>query len=178
MNSCMSWKCHYLNNDLNFKLYKCRSRENFSQFVRRVSLRLNLKVRRKMKIILLIVVLLLAFSNSLAEKTITCKKELMIAFSGCRFSNVTIGPNESVTIKTDPADLDVNRIEMVEFSDSSIHSIPRKIFLKFPNLEILHAIGQNIQEIKRDTFVDAKKLTLIDLGQNELTFLRSDTFEG
>ncbi len=142
------------------------------------SLGLNLKVGRKMKIILLIVVLLLDFSNSLAEKTITCKKELIIAFSGCRFSHVTIGPNESVIIRTDSADLDVNRIEMVEFSDSSIHSIPRKIFLKFPNLEILHAIGQNIQEIKRDTFVDAKKLTLIDLSQNELTFLRPDTFQG
>ncbi len=133
-----------------------------------------------MKIILLVtVVLFLTISSGqTADRTITCKKELIIAFSGCRFSNVTIGPNESVTIKTDPADLDVNRIEMVEFSDSSIHSIPRKIFLKFPNLEILHAIGQNIQEIKRDTFVDAKKLTLIDLSQNELTFLRPDTFQG
>jgi hypothetical protein len=43
----MSWKCRYLNNDLNVKLYKRRSRANFSQFVRRVALRLNLEVERE-----------------------------------------------------------------------------------------------------------------------------------
>jgi hypothetical protein len=43
----MSWKCRYLSNDFNAKLYKRRSRANFNQFVRRVVSRLNLKVGRE-----------------------------------------------------------------------------------------------------------------------------------
>jgi hypothetical protein len=95
-----------------------------------------------MKIILLVVVLLLAFSNSLAEKTITCKVPSN-SQSGCMFSGVTLGPNKTVSIKTDPANLAVKSITTVYFLDSSIHSIPSEVFTKFPNLDKFLALLVN-----------------------------------
>jgi hypothetical protein len=123
------------------------------------------------------VVLLLAFSNSLAEKTITCKVPSN-SQSACMFSGVTLGPNKTVSIKTDPANLDVNSITTVYFLDSSIHSIPSEVFTKFPNLEKFFADRQNIQEIKSDTFWSGSNLEVISLWGNALTFLHRDTFKG
>jgi hypothetical protein len=118
------------------------------------------------------------FANISAEQVITCKKEIFDGVPGCRFSGVTLGPNENVSIKTDPEDADVNSITWVEFSESSIHSVPPEIFKKFPDLERFDAGGQNIQEIKADTFRDGRNLQRIDLARNALTFLHPDTFEG
>jgi hypothetical protein len=94
----------------------------------------------------------------------------------CRFSGVTIGPNEAVRIEVDPAKTDVNGIIYVEFKGSSIHSIPREIFTKFPNLKTLQASGQNIQEITADNSRDGKHLVYIYLAENAITFLHKDTF--
>jgi hypothetical protein len=96
----------------------------------------------------------------------------------CRFSGVTVGPNEAVRIEVDPAKTNVNGIIYVKFISSSIHSIPREVFTKFPNLKTLQASGQNIQEITADTFSDAGKLRVINLADNAITFLHKDTFKG
>jgi hypothetical protein len=166
--------------DNDFQLYKCRSRANFSQFVRRVFSGLNLKVERKMKIILLsVVILCLAFGNILADQTITCKFHQGIE-PACYFpNNLTIGPNETVRIEVDPADTDVSTILTIFFGYfSSIYSIPQEIFTKFPNVKWLGASGCHLQEIKADTFKNAKQLSGIDLRANELTFLDPNTFKG
>jgi hypothetical protein len=134
-----------------------------------------------MKMILLSVgIFLLSLGNILAEKVITCEAlDLVIGhWLGCRFSGVTIGPNETITIKTDPADLDVNSVNFVDFVSSSIHSIPSEIFTKFPKLEWFMAGQQNIQEVKEDTFKNGKDLTMIVLWANNITFLHKDTFRG
>ncbi len=97
---------------------------------------------------------------------------------GCRFSEVTIGSNEAVRIKTDPEYADSNKIKLVQFSLSSIHSIPTEIFTKFRNIIWFFAPSQNIQEIKPETFADANKLENINLDDNALTFLHKNTFKG
>jgi hypothetical protein len=66
---------------------------------------------------------------------------------------MTIRPNEAVSIKIDPLYANNITIETVRIIDSSIHSVPAEIFTKFPNLRKFLASGQNIQEIKPDTFV-------------------------
>jgi hypothetical protein len=129
------------------------------------------------KILLSVVILCLFLANSLAEQTITCKKPSN-SQTKCEFSGVTIGPNEAVSIKIYPADLDVKTITWVQFLSSSIHSVPREIFTKFPNLKWLSVHQQNIQEIHQDTFRDGKKLEQISLSDNNLRFLHRDTFEG
>jgi Leucine-rich repeat (LRR) protein len=132
-----------------------------------------------MKIILLsVVILFLSLYNVLAEQMITCKVETIDEESVCEFSGVTIGLNEDVSIKTVPEVLNVTTIMHVQFSSSSIYSVPREVFAKFPNVNGLWVHGQNIQEIQADTFKDAKKLKWISLDDNSLTFLRADTFEG
>ncbi len=124
-------------------------------------------------------ILCLAIGNILADQTITCKFRQGIE-PACYFPyNLTIGPNETVTVEVDPADTDVSTILTIFFgSSSSIHSIPQEIFTKFPNVKWLGAAGCQLKEIKADTFVNAKQLSGIDLQANELTFLDPNTFKG
>jgi hypothetical protein len=63
-----------------------------------------------MKIVILSGILFLLFVNISTQKTITCKVGLIWSDPSCIFSNVTIGPNETVTIKTDPEDADAETI--------------------------------------------------------------------
>jgi hypothetical protein len=131
-----------------------------------------------MKIVFLSGILFLQFVNILAQKTITCKKGEFEGHPTCIFKGVTIGPNEAVSIKTDPANLDVNSITFVNFDLSSIHSVPSEVFTKFPNLVIFDASFQNLQEVNPNTFEKGRKLEQIRLGGNALTFLHLDTFKG
>jgi hypothetical protein len=132
-----------------------------------------------MKIISLITILLFSFvANILAAKTITCKNEINEGFEACKFTAIGIGPNETVSIETDPADLNVNAIRLVEIFSSSIYSVPKETFSKFPEVTNFYASGANIQEIKPDTFLNGKYLEVISLYDNELSFLHVDTFKG
>jgi Leucine-rich repeat (LRR) protein len=130
-----------------------------------------------MKIILLVGFLsLMLAQNILAEqKTMTCKIYEHLA---CRFYEVTIGPNDAVLVKTDPGNFDPNRITWVQFTRSSIHAVPREVFEKFPNLKDIYVDGQQIQEIRPNTFLNARKLTFLSLEFNALTSLAAETFKG
>jgi hypothetical protein len=119
----------------------------------------------------------LLLANISAEKTLTCRVPSEEP-SRCLFFNVTIEKDEVVLIKTDPEDADASTIEWVEFFVSSIYSLPRELFKKFPNVKDFLASRQNIHEVKQETFKDAKNLESIDLYKNELTFLHQDTFKG
>jgi hypothetical protein len=70
-----------------------------------------------MKIVILSGILFLLFIDISAQKAITCKVPSN-SQSACIFKGVTIGPNEAVTIKTDPTNLDVNSITFVGFDSS------------------------------------------------------------
>ncbi len=131
-----------------------------------------------MKIILLVGILCLASANISAEKVITCKKERVYPEASCHFSGVTIGPNETVTIRTDPVDLSVNTITEIMIVESSIYSVPSEIFTKFPNTKQFYASRQLINEIYANTFHSGKKLEVIGLRDNLLTFLDANTFKG
>ncbi len=163
-----------------FQLFKRRSRANFNQFLKRVSPRLNYKIgkRKKMKIILLSGIFYLLFVNISAQKMITCKKGTYDGKPLCLFSGVTIGPNEAVLITTNPENLDVNSIDAVEFYGSSIHSVPTEVFTKFQNLIIFDVSYQKLQEVQQNALWDGRKLELIILDFNQLTFLHHDTFKG
>jgi hypothetical protein len=131
-----------------------------------------------MKIVILSGIFLLLFANISAQKTITCKKETFEGHPACIFRGVTIGPNEAVTIKTNPANLVVNSITAVSFESSSIHSVPSEVFTKFPNLKVFTAWNVKLQEVKPNAFEKGRKLEDIRLNYNELTFLHLDTFKG
>jgi hypothetical protein len=130
-----------------------------------------------MKIILLIGILCLSLVNVSADQTITCELPPNTP-TGCYISSVTIGPNETVSIKTDPEDADANSITFVQFTRSSLYAVPREVFTKFPNLNRFHVGHQKIQEIPPNTFLNARKLTFLDLGSNALTSLAVETFKG
>jgi hypothetical protein len=93
--------------------------------------------------------------------------------------NVTIGPNETVTIKTDPKFIDASTIQWLYFSSSSIYSLPWEIFNKFYNLKTFRAEHSNVQEIKaRWAFSARWELERIDLWDNSVAFLHVATFKG
>jgi hypothetical protein len=131
-----------------------------------------------MKFVLLVEISFLFYANILAQKAITCKVKIISGQPGCRFSSVTIGPNEAVSIESKPSDSDINSITWVKFSASSIFSVPAKVFTIFPNLKEFSAWGQGIQEIKSNTFAEGEKLEEIDLRDNGLIVLHADTFNG
>ncbi len=132
-----------------------------------------------MKITLSVGILFLCFANISAEKTITCKVEWHPFNPTCEFWNITIGPNEAVVVETDPADADASEIISIQYSiGSSLYSLPREIFTKFPNARELWAAYINIQEIKPDTFRDAKTLAMFDLSSNSIKYLGADIFKG
>jgi hypothetical protein len=83
-----------------------------------------------MKIVILVEILLISLANTSAQKTITCQVYSPRSSPGCSFSEITIGPNETVSIKTDPEDYDANKIVSVGIGWSTIHSVPREIFTK------------------------------------------------
>jgi hypothetical protein len=131
-----------------------------------------------MKIVILSGILFLLFVNISAQKTITCKLGEFEGHPACIFSGVTIGPNEAVSIETDPEDLDVNSITAVNFESSSIHSVPSEVFTKFPNLKVFWSFNVKLQEVKPNAFEKGRKLEQVILDGNELTFLHLDTFKG
>jgi hypothetical protein len=117
--------------------------------------------------------------NILAQKTITCHMaKNLYGQPICVFYEETFGQNETVSIVTNPEDADFSAIVFIKFLDSSIQSVPSEIFTKFPSLEVFRASAQNIQEIRPETFWEGKKLHMIWLNDNRLTFLRKDTFKG
>jgi hypothetical protein len=130
-----------------------------------------------MKIALLVGILFLVFANCLAEKTITCENKIVRGQPGCKFSGVSIGLNETVSIQTNPKDLDVDTVEAIDFSDSHLFSVPPEVFTKFPNVRYFDAWGQKVREIRPDTFANAKKLEFIYLHSNKLTKLHPNTFQ-
>jgi hypothetical protein len=110
----------------------------------------------------------------MANQTIAC---LVRTFepSECRFFHRTVGPDDEIAINPEDAD---SSITSVWFMFSSIYSVSPQVFTKFPNIKDFYADGQNVRKIKPDTFKDGKKLEWINLGNNALTFLHRDTFEG
>jgi hypothetical protein len=132
-----------------------------------------------MKIILLAAILSSLLANIMAETTtIECTVRTIFGLLGCQFFYLTIEKDEAISIETDPEDADPSTILWVRFIESSIYTIPKEAFDKFPNTKILWAVQQNIQEIHPDTFENAKNLEEISLGYNKLTYLHKDTFKG
>jgi hypothetical protein len=96
----------------------------------------------------------------------------------CVFNGVTIGQNDTVTIQTNPQNLDANTIAGVAFTQSSIYSIPVEIFTRFPNIFVVQAYDQNLREIEADTFRNGKNIRMLELGKNKLIHLHVDSFRG
>jgi hypothetical protein len=131
------------------------------------------------KILLSVVILCLSLGNISAQKTITCRlNNPLNELQNCGIRSVTIGPNEAVTIKIDPENVNANEITYVWILFCSIYSLPREIFTKFPNLKQFEAHAQKVQEIQRDTFLNGTNLETINAQKNELTFLHIETFNG
>jgi Leucine-rich repeat (LRR) protein len=74
--------------------------------------------------------------------------------------------------------MDTSTIKSVEFSSSFVFSVPSEVFQELPNLVRFYAEGNQIQEIKPETFENAKNLKFISLRQNRLTYLHPYTFKG
>jgi Leucine-rich repeat (LRR) protein len=96
----------------------------------------------------------------------------------CFFTRQSIEKNDEILIEIEPSDVNLEAIIEVHFTDSSIYSLPPKIFSKFKNLKSLSVAGQSVQEVKIGTFKDARNLERLDLPNNFLTHLHDNFFNG
>jgi hypothetical protein len=133
-----------------------------------------------MKIVILCGISLMFVVSALAQtqRSITCKVQQIENTPSCRFYKVYIGPGDVVSIKTDPANATADKVEWVIFESSSIYFVPPEIFTKFQNLKWFWAIGQNIYEIKPNTFTNRWKLLSIQIQNNFISFLDENAFKG
>lgn len=69
-------------------------------------------------------------------------------------------------------------IKEVYITNSNLHFLPSEVFDFFCNLEKLDVGGQNLKEIKRNTFIRAKSLKFLYLHSSQITNLETDCFNG
>jgi Leucine-rich repeat (LRR) protein len=111
-------------------------------------------------------------------KVLTCSEAFNPA---CTFENQVLGANDVATFAVSPG-LNPAKITVVYFnlqsSLSSIYYIPASIFTYFPNLSGLGFLEANLQEIRRNTFLNAKNLESFSSSKGNIPTLEADTFKG
>ncbi len=95
----------------------------------------------------------------------------------CVFSSLEIEEDETVIFGINKSS-NTNDILTVYFKNSSIFAVPREIFSIFPKVMILSMEGQNVQQIRTDTFVNAGNLGSLWLDENNIKELFSNAFNG
>jgi hypothetical protein len=78
----------------------------------------------------------------------------------------------------DPEDANATAITDIRFKDSSIYSIPMKVFQRFRNVNVFVACEQEIHEIIPRTFLYANLMKYLFLDGNKLSYLHADAFMG
>jgi hypothetical protein len=117
-----------------------------------------------MLLIFLTISLFYCFQLSSGDKLLVCQ----VTGDTCTFTSKFLENNERAIIvadHTEPGSSNAD-IKKVIFVSSSIYQIPAELFVTFSNLEELFMDGQNVQEIKPKTFVNAKKLENLQLNSN------------
>lgn len=70
-------------------------------------------------------------------------------------------------------------VEAITYEENKkISYLPLEAYKKFPNLQAYAAWGCSIKIVKRDNFKNLYRMKLINLSQNQIEMLFSDTFEG
>jgi Leucine-rich repeat (LRR) protein len=112
----------------------------------------------------------------MSDKLLVCQ----VSGNTCAFSSKFLENNEKAIIVADHTAQGSSNadIKNVNFVSSSIHQIPAELFSTFPNLEVLKMEGQNLHEIKPNTFKNARKLRRLSLGVNSIQQIDETTFDG
>lgn len=85
--------------------------------------------------------------------------------------------NEVYNISVDNTKTDANRITLVKFVSSPVvKHFPSVLFSTFPNLEIVRMSNTGLEELGADTFVNAMRLSELDLSVNKVKVIRNVVF--
>jgi hypothetical protein len=97
-----------------------------------------------------------------------------------QFYNQTVGAGDVVRDITVPSNQTCNKTSIIDikFSGSSFYYIPALLFTTFPNLQYLALSKSKLQEIRPNTFQNAKKLTKLWLLNNGIRNLNASSFVG
>jgi Leucine-rich repeat (LRR) protein len=100
--------------------------------------------------------------------------------SSVYFMNQIVGANDVIRNVSIDSFLPCSKTAITEisFHSSSIYSFPAIVFTTFPNLQLLFMLNSNLQEIKPNTFQNAKKLTNLTMFDCMFTSLNASTFAG
>ncbi len=96
------------------------------------------------------------------------------------FINQFVGANDVIRNVSLDRYFPCNKTSVTEvsFHSSKIYSFPAILFSTFPNLQLLYMYNLNLQEIKPNTFQNAKKLTNLTMFDCMFTSLNASTFAG
>jgi Leucine-rich repeat (LRR) protein len=122
-----------------------------------------------------VVLIIISISQVFGQKLLVCQ----VTGNTCTFKEKIVNKNEQVVIVADNKGSTTNAdIKEVKFEASSIYSVPTELFTIFKNLEGLSMAGQEVQEIKPNTFKSAINLKRLNLANNLLRKIDEETFDG
>lgn len=128
---------------------------------------------------ILLFYILLIVSDSIAKEVHCEKIEKMLWRSDygnlttCNMRNKTVIDADNTIISS--TDESVEAIFF--FVNPKIRYLPVEVSLKFPNLEVYNAFQCSLTTISKKNFWNLKKLRSLDLAENQIEMIRSDTFE-
>jgi hypothetical protein len=118
--------------------------------------------------------LAIAFNLVSSQKILWCD-----AFeTTCTFDHEDIAEYDQVIVKGNHSWGTIDDdIWQIWFENSRIHFLPSDIFSVFRNVFFLMAPGQELKEIRPETFLDAANLDTIELSNNKIDKLGEDSFK-
>lgn len=126
-----------------------------------------------MKLLFTLILFFTAFGGTKAKRTINCQ---MDDEDYCVFKRIFVKKNEFVNLGVE--EIDKSQVIRVDFQTSTIESVPAELFESFENLEILLLSKRNVEELRPDTLMHARKLKILDLDRNKISNLERGAFKG
>jgi Leucine-rich repeat (LRR) protein len=124
-----------------------------------------------------LLIIIFVINLTFGQKYLICKVK---SGDKCYFESKKLKINQTVALASDhdeSRDID-NKINEVHFTSCSIYAVPSEIFTTFEYVKKLYMNGQNVEEIRADTFLKAHSLIYLTLNSNKIKVLNAFTFNG
>lgn len=114
-------------------------------------------------------------SKEVKCETIAVESDWPTLINLCNMTKTTSIPSKDYTISSEPdANMGIIRFD----NNKKISYLPTKIAEKFPNVNKIYASSCSIKEVSNENFKSLSKLKALFLGNNEITKINKNTFEG
>ncbi|KAG5684580.1 hypothetical protein PVAND_013805 [Polypedilum vanderplanki] len=92
--------------------------------------------------------------------------------TNCRITTGSVADGEILQISNNN-----QSIALLTFSNVNFNSIPKNIFVNYPNIKTFYVTDNNLNQLISDDFKNAQKLTTIFIYKNQLKVLNANAFQ-